>query len=467
MKNIFIFVVIFGISMNGPNAFSQEKAAHFSLTLEECIQLALKNRPELKMATMDVLNAEYQVKETTSNYYPRLNFNTGYTRFNRPASFKTDVDISSIAKQINPVIQPFGFEIPSHIPQEVEVGKTNWFFVSLDLNQPIYTFGRIEEGVKQARIGHSIAINQKEKKKKEIVFEVKKGYYQFLLAKEIHQLVKEAEARADVVARMVKISYETSVPEKEEKGTTRLDYLKTKNFLSEVKARLSEANKNLKLAELGLKMAVGVNPDETLEVLSVVEIPLESIPMTLLNSEVMKEKTRERNIDLKNLDLGVQLFDAKRRAARKEYLPKIGLQGQYVGPEDRYGTENFWYLGIGITMPLFDGFSTKAKIGQAEAQFQKTKGQKLLLEKTLSVQIDHLHTTLIELRERIEILQNAIKEAQERTQLAADGYAAGITEYDELLLAQRAELEMKSAYLQGLYLYQATIFEMELISGEI
>jgi len=144
-----------------------------------------------------------------------------------------------------------------------------------------------------------------------------------------------------------------------------------------VKARLSEANKNLKLAELGLKMAVGVNPDETLEVLSVVEIPLESIPMTLLNSEVMKEKTRERNIDLKNLDLGVQLFDAKRRAARKEYLPKIGLQGQYVGPEDRYGTENFWYLGIGITMPLFDGFSTKAKIGQAEAQFQKTKGQKI------------------------------------------------------------------------------------------
>jgi outer membrane protein TolC len=73
----------------------------------------------------------------------------------------------------------------------------------------------------------------------------------------------------------------------------------------------------------------------------------------------------------------------------------------------------------------------------------------------------------MELRERVEILQTAIKEAQERTQLAADGYAVGITEYDELLLAQRTELEMKSAYLQGLYLYHVTKTEIEFISGDI
>ena len=460
MKHIFILVVVFGISVGAPGAFSQEKPTHSPLTLEECIHLALRNRPELEMAKLDVGNAEQQIKEATSYYYPRLNFNAGYTRFNQASEFDADIDITEIKNRLG----PFGTNLPNQLPQQIAVGKTDWYYLSLDLNQPIYTFGRIEEGVQQARIGYSMTLNQKEKKRREIILEVKKGYYQFLLTKEIHQLVKEAEAKTDVVGRMVKIAYETSVPEKGEKGTTRIDYLKAKNFHSEVKARLSEANKNLKLAELGLKMAVGLNPDK---VLSVVEIPLESISITLLNSEMMKERIRERNIDLKNLDLGVQLFDSKRRAAKNEYLPKIGLQGQYIGPEDRYGTENFWYLGIGITMPLFDGFSTRAKVGQAEAQFQKTKGQKLLLEKALSVQIDHLHTTLMELRERIEILQGAIKEARERTQLAADGYAAGITEYDELLLAQRAELEIKSAYLQGLYLYHTTMFEMELISGGI
>ena len=35
-----------------------------------------------------------------------------------------------------------------------------------------------------------------------------------------------------------------------------------------------------------------------------------------------------------------------------------------------------WFAGVGLTMPLFDGFLTKAKVGQAKAQFQKVKGQK-------------------------------------------------------------------------------------------
>jgi outer membrane protein TolC len=459
MRNIFILVVVFGISLGGHNAFSQEKPVRSPLTLEECIRLALRNRPELEMAKLDVGNAEQQIKEANSYYYPRLNFTGGYTRFNlEKIDFLTDITA------IKDKLGPFASQLPNQIVLPVEAGKTNWSYLQLDLNQPIYTFGRIQEAVEQARIGYSITLNQQEKKRREIILEVKKGYYQFLLAKEIHHLMQEADARANVVGRMVKIAYETSIPGKEEKGTTRLDYLKARNFHSEMRARLSEASKNLKLAELALKMAVGVDPDE---VFSVVEIPFDSMARTPFNSVAIKEKLQEKNIDLKNLNLGVQLFDAKRRAARKEYLPKIGLQGQYVGPRDRYGIDNFWYLGIGLTMPLFDGFSTQAKIGQAEAQFQKTKGQKLLLEKALTIQIDHLHTTLMELRERIEILQTAIQETRERTQLASDGYAAGITEYDELLLAQRTELEMKAAYLQGLHLYQATISEMEFISGDI
>lgn len=464
MKRFLILLIVLGMSWRSPSAFSQEKAAVPALTLEECIQLALRNRPEIEMASLDIFNAEQQIKEANSYYYPRLNFTTGYTRFRGPTEFNTDVDISGIKKPLEPLLSQAGLDIPSVIPQQVEVGKTNWYFLQLDLNQPIYTFGRIQEGIEQARLGRSITLQQKEKKRREIIFEVKKGYYQFLLAREVHQLMKEAEARINVVTRMVKISYETSLPGKEEKGTTRLDYLKAKSFHSEVRARQSETSKNLKLAELGLKIAVGVSPDEGL---NVVETRLESMSMRLLNSGQVKEKVLEKNIDLKSLDLGVQLFDSRRRAARKEYLPKIGLQGQYVGPEDRLGTNNFWYLGVGITMPLFDGFLTKAKIGQAEVQFQKTKGQKLMLEKALSIQIDHLHTTLVELRERIEILQTAIREAQERTQLAADAYASGITEYDELLLAQKTELEMKAGYLQGLYLYQVAISEMEFISGDV
>lgn len=463
MKKILLLLFIFAIGLNLTNAFCQETVSDRVLTLEECIDVALKKRPELQMATMDILNSEYQVKEATSYYYPHLNLFTGYTRFNRPERIGFDVDITEIKHSIESV-SPFPLHLPSSISQEVEIGKTNWYSVSVDLNQPVYTFGRIEEGIKQARIGRVVALNQKEKKKEEIVFEVKKAYYQLLLTKELFELAKDGEGQTSVVVKMVKIAYETSIPEKDEKGTTRLDYLKARNFYSELKARLSEVEKNFKLAELGLKLAMGLDPSAPLKA---AKGSLESLPVGIWNLGEIKEKTLNGNIDLKNLKLGVDLYDSKRRAANKEYFPKIGIQGQYVGPEDRFGTPNFWYAGIGLTMPIFDGFATKAKIGQAEAQLLKAKSQKALLESGLVIQIDHLNTNLMELKERSNILRAAIGEAQERTQLAADGYSAGITDYEELLLAQKNELEMKSAYLQSLYLYQMIKSEIEFLSGSL
>ena len=149
----------------------------------------------------------------------------------------------------------------------------------MDAIQPLYTFGRITEGVHQATLGRSIAVKQKDKKRTEIVLEVKKGYYQFLVAREILQLLTEAEIGTDVVSKMVKIGYETAVPEeKEEKGATRLDYLKARNFHSEVKAKLSEANKNFKLAQLALRMAMGLYDDSPFKA---VEVSLEALPMNV------------------------------------------------------------------------------------------------------------------------------------------------------------------------------------------
>jgi outer membrane protein len=462
MKRFFILVVVFGMSLSGPNAFSQEKEANSPLTLEECIQLALRNRPELDMATMDILHAEQQVKEAQSFYYPHLNLNAGYTRFNEPFKIKADIDVTAITGPTNVIAHQFGVELPSVIHQEISTGKTNWTAVILDLNQPIYTFGRITEGVKQAQIGQSIVLNQKEKKKNEIVTEVKKGYYQYHFSKKLLQLVKEAAIRADVVVKMVKIAYETSIPEKEEKGTTRLDYLKARNFQSEVKAKLSEANKNFKLGELSLKMAIGLDPASPL---LLKEISFESLPRDIDPLNGMREQVLARNPDLKNFELGIQLYDSRWNVAKKEYLPKIGILGQYTGPEDRFGNKNYWYAGIGLTMSLFDGFLTRAKIGQAEAQFHKIKNQKMVLESVLSVQVEHLHMALNELNERIEIFKMGVNEAKERIQLAADGYATGITEYDDLLLSQRAELEMTSSYFQSLYLYQMVKSEIEFVSG--
>jgi outer membrane protein TolC len=464
-RQVFVWTLCFILQVSiGPSlAGSQEASPEKILSLEECIQIGLKNRPELDIANQDILNAEFQVKEAQSYYLPRVNLLGGYNRFSEPFRLKTTIDVRALTDPINPFLEQAGFPtLPSFIQQDLTVGKTNLWAVNVDAQQPLYTFGRITEGVRQATLGKSIALTQKEKKRAEIIYEVKKGFYQFLAAREFVQLLTEAEIGTDVVAKMVKIGYETAVPEeKQEKGATRLDYLKARNFHSEVKAKLSEASKNFKLAQLALGMAMGLYTDPSLKV---VEVSLEALPMDVWSAGDLKGQTLEKNIDLKTAGLGVQFLDSRRKSALKEYFPRIGLIGNYLS-EDRFGNQNMWYAGVGLQMTLFDGFLTKAKVGEAKAQLEKVKGQKMLLESALSVQIDHLQTALLELKERAAIFRASIKEAKERTELAADGYSSGITDYEDLLLAQKTELELRASYIQSLFLFQMTKSEVEFISG--
>jgi outer membrane protein TolC len=450
------------VSVGSSLVLSQEASPGKTWTLEECIQAALKNRPELEFSNLDIAYAEQQIKEAQSYYYPRVNMVGGYTRFSEPFRLQATIDVRSLTDPVNDALAPFGIHLPSFIYEDLVVGKTNLWGVNVDATQPLFTFGRISEGVRQATLGRSIAVKQKDKKRTEIIFEVKKGYYQFLMAREILRLLTEAEIGTDIVSKMVKIGYETAVPEeKEEKGATRLDYLKARNFHSEVKAKLSEANKNCKLAQLALRMAMGLYDDSPFKA---VEVSLEALPMDVWGSGELKGWIQEKNIDLKTAQLGVQFLDSRHKSALKEYFPKIGMLGNYLS-NDRFGNQNMWSVSVGLTMPLFDGFLTKAKVGEAKAQLEKMKGQKVLLESALSVQIDHLHTALLELKERAAIFRASIKEARERAQLAADGYASGITDYEELLLAQKADLELRAGYLQSLFLFQMTKAEIEFISG--
>jgi hypothetical protein len=97
--------------------------------------------------------------------------------------------------------------------------QTNWF--CLTRSGSLYSFGRIEEATGPHR---SIDGGQsKEKKKEEIIFEVKKGTIRFF-SPSVLQLLKDAEAGG--CRQDAKIAYETFLTRKT-RGT-RLDFLKEK-----------------------------------------------------------------------------------------------------------------------------------------------------------------------------------------------------------------------------------------------
>ena len=92
------------LSIGSSLVFSQEASPEKTWTLDECIQTALKNRPELEFSNLDIAYAEQQIKEAQSYYYPRVNLIGGYTRFSEPFRIKATIDVRALTEPVNPYL---------------------------------------------------------------------------------------------------------------------------------------------------------------------------------------------------------------------------------------------------------------------------------------------------------------------------------------------------------------------------
>ena len=52
---------------------------NIDLTLENCIELALGNNPQINAAFQDILASDARIKQVWSNYFPQIGWQTGYT----------------------------------------------------------------------------------------------------------------------------------------------------------------------------------------------------------------------------------------------------------------------------------------------------------------------------------------------------------------------------------------------------
>ena len=66
------------------NLFPQQK-----LTIEESLQLGLKNSKILKISRSKLLGSEAKITETTSQLLPKLSFSAGYTRLSEVPPFES------------------------------------------------------------------------------------------------------------------------------------------------------------------------------------------------------------------------------------------------------------------------------------------------------------------------------------------------------------------------------------------
>lgn len=199
-----------------------------TLTLEECLQRALKNRPDLVIARQTVMLAEKDAKLAAVPYYPQVGADLNYVRAGE-----------------NPVVDGDDYHTPSE--WNAQVGM-KWTF---------FEWGKTYYGEKSAQKNVSRVMQEYQNLENEATFAVKESYLQIQETEKRIAAAKEGLVAAKESYRMAVARYEAQVG-------TNTDVLDAQSSQTQAEASLNGALSAYERAVAGLYGAMGEKNPELL-----------------------------------------------------------------------------------------------------------------------------------------------------------------------------------------------------------
>jgi len=438
MRNIGkIFLIIFMLFTAGRFSFSQEK---ITLTLEDSIRLALSQNPYHLASEEKVEAAQSQVRQAASGFFPSLNGQGLHT--------------------LNEKVMELEFPsmIPGQPPQRVEVDFTRDFQFSLALTIPVFTGGRLVSGYRQANYNLKSTEEAVRQSRHTTVFNTKRAFYGALLAKEFVKVSEEAVEVAEKLHKNIKSQYEVGMASK-------FDLLRSEVQVANLKPQLIKAKNNLKILELSLKTLLGLDLSTEIEIKG-------NLTYKPANPELEECLTRavQNRPEISQLRFQKQMAGEALKMARSASLPSIALSGQYNYWSDHLNFKennwsNYYSVNLVLTLPIFNGFSTSARVAQSKAMIKELEFTQKGLANTLKFEVRQAFLKLEEAKESLLSQEKNVEQAQESLRIAELSFEEGMVTVLDVNQAQTALTQAKTNYSQALYDYVVSLAELDKAMG--
>ncbi len=226
---------------NAAGKAAPEKSISQSFTLDQAIDYALANNPDLQIATERISQAEAQLGVALSAFYPQVTAKVGYEHSNNPAQVFSMIvaqrEYNAIVKNINNpgYRQNFRPEI---------IGKLS-----------LFRGGQDYQNSKAAELGIDAAEFERSTVRNALIEAVTASYYAYLAAQEAQKVAKDSITAITSELKQSKLRYEA--------GTVlKSDVLSLEVKLAEAQEAEIRAANGIELAKTGIVTLLGLSTDQ-------------------------------------------------------------------------------------------------------------------------------------------------------------------------------------------------------------
>lgn len=417
-----------------------QEPERMSLTLEDCLRLALEKNP-MHLATLEKIGgARSQLRQAASGFFPQLTASGLYTMDEKLFSLE------------------FPSFIPGQPPQRVALDFTKDYQFSMSLTIPLFTGGRLVSGFKQAQDNLKSAQETVRQSRQDTIYNVTGSFYGFLLAKEFVAVSEEALALAEKHFQNVKNLYEVGMASK-------FDLLRAEVQVTNLMPSLLRARNGLIQAEAGLKTLLGLDLEQPVAFTGAMEYsPLEPdlescTAQALLNRPELNQMLYQKRMASEMVKM-----------SRAVGLPTVAISGAFNYWADAFNFQknnwqDYYSINLVVSLPLFTGFSTAAQVGQSKALLRELEQTHKGMVDMVKLEVRQAILNLNHARETLRSQEKNVEQAEESVRIAELNYSEGLATSLDVSSVQVALAQAKTNRSQALYDYVMSLAQLRRAMG--
>ncbi len=417
-------------------------AGAIAITLEECIETALKMNPGLEAAAYRVKAARSAHQKAQSTWYPNITASGNYSRTDNPAqAFMMELNQERLD------FQDPNFDI-------TDPGDTQNIRLSLAMEYLLFDGGRsrlteqmAEQKIEMSNYARTAARN-------DLVYEVTKGYYDVLKAGDFVTVFRETAASIEKSLNMAR--------ERFQEGTVvKTDVLNLEVQLAQAQEDLIRAENSVHLAVAALNTAIGadiVQPDALLP-------PLQGSRPLLSKSR--RDQSIEQRPELQAAALLAKTRKLDIKESERGYLPTMTAFGSMdMDSRDADNFEESYIFGVKAGWNLFDGFARSGDISEARARRNEALAHLKKTRQQLELDLKEAELQVSNTFQRLKATRKAIESAEESLYITRERYENGAIEITALLNAQSAMTSSAARNRAAYYEYLEALANLDRATGK-
>lgn len=429
MRKVVIAICICALPWVAPPGASAE-----ALSLDDAVERALRHNPSARAAASEVEMAAGQAAAARADLAPRLGLQVSASEYDGVVFYERFL----------------GPGAPGAVGGTDTGSFSSTLTGVLTVQQNLYTGGAVSAQARARAIEESLARQQLEQARRDIVFAVTKAYVDALLAERASSVAAAAVDRSQGALEVIQ-------SRRAEEEALQVEILGAEARLEADRLSRVRADNDLRFALFELNRLLGRSPDEVVELTD--EFAVSDAP---IDTAAVERAVLEMHPAVLGRELQAELGEAQLDGARSHFRPKVRLEAFYADLDNElFFDGNYFGASVELRIPFVaDIIAGRGAVRAAKAQREAAEIDLTDVTAAMRLAARQAARDVDEARHAVNVARRALEYREEMYRVTQSAFEETLATSADLQEASselfEAELELQGA------LHAARLAEAEL-----